>query len=327
MNAQEARATIAAQTKELVYSVNATLAGRNLTAIRPILRRIDSTGAEPHWFSELHDKHRLPNLDGKTVGSVIEKLTVCSLEKFILKDCMQLSVNPAKGIDIPELDLGIKSPSTNFCTSEPFFSAYDRLLGNESDALILLTNYQSAKNDKRNFNLHIIDARYLKGSEIADQKLCAVAKNVRKAFANDSAALQTLFRFIAYVNQGDWEANALLKLLEGDFSSGNVASIVDSVMEDGMKKNRKERHPDRMILQEVFDRLLKVKECIPAGDAVVRAVDSWVVSNLADSARYPSPNELKRLMVSPLDGKIGMSFALQWRYNFSSVFPQHRKGE
>ena len=327
MNPQEARAAIAANTAELVEFVNATLAGKNLAAIRPVLRRIDSTGTEPHWFAELRGKHQLPNLDGKTVGSVIEKLTVCCVEKFILDGCMTLSVNPAKGVDVPELDLGIKSPSTNFCTSEPFFSAYDRLLGNESDALILLTNYQSAKNDKRHFNLRIIDARYLKGSEIADRKLCAVAKSVRDAFATDCATLQTLLRFVAYVNQGDWEAAALLRLLEGDFSDIFVASSVDAAIADGVRKNQKERNSERMIPTEAFDRLKKVKETQPGRVGVVRAVDAWVVSNLSDSARYPSQNELKRLLASPLDGKIGMSSALQWRYNFSSVFPKHRKGE
>ena len=327
MNAQEARAAIAARTSELVEFINATLSGKNLSSIRPILRRIDSNGMEPHWFSELSGKHRLPNLDGKTVGSVIEKLTVCAMEKFILDGRMQLSVNPAKGIDIPELDLGIKSPSTNFCTSEPFFSAYDRLLGNDSDALILLTNYQSAKNDKRHFNLKIIDARYLKGSEIADRNLCSVAKNIRNAFASDSATLQTLLRFVAYVNQGDWEASALLKLLEGDFSDSFVSASADAAIAEGIRKNLRKKNSERKIPPAVFERLRKAKETSPGRIGVVQAVDGWVVSNLADAARYPSPNELRRLMSSPLDGKIGMSFALQWRYNFSSVFPKHRKGE
>ncbi len=327
MNAQEARTIIAAKVSTLVEFVNGILAGKNLADIRPILRRIDSTGEEPHWFAELRGKHRLPNLDGKTVGSVIEKLTVCAMEKFLLKDAIQLSVNPAKGIDVPELDLGIKSPSTNFCTSEPFFSAYDRLLGNESDVLVLLTNYQAAKKEKRHFNLRIIDARYLRGSEIADMKLCAVARNIRNAFAVDSATLQTLFRFVAYVNQGDWEASALLKLLAGDFSDAFLASSIGKVLAEGCKKNRRQQNAERMIPKDVFVRLESARSTIPLREGVIRAVDKWVVSSLSDSARYPSPSEFKRLMESPLDGKIGMSFALQWRYNFASVFPQHRKGE
>lgn len=31
-------------------------------------------------------------------------------------------------------------------------------------------------------------------------------------------------------------------------------------------------------------------------------------------------DEWNRFLASPLDGKIGMSLALQWRYNFGSLF-------
>lgn len=56
-----------------------------------------------------------------------------------------LGINPARGVDLPDIDLGIKSPSQNYCTSEPFFSAYERLLGSEHDMVVLLTDYQTAK--------------------------------------------------------------------------------------------------------------------------------------------------------------------------------------
>lgn len=327
MNKPEALSILKRNVSLLVASVNAALSGRNLTALRPILRRIDSTGAEPHWFAELRKEKRLPNLDGKTVGSVIEKLTVACIEHFLLGNKFRLSINPAKGIDIPELDLGIKSPSTNFCTSEPFYSAYDRLLGNECDALILLTNYQSAKNNAGHFNLKIIDARYLHGSEIAGRKLCAIARGVRKVFANDTPTLRTVIRFIAYVNQGDWEASALLKVLEGKLENDSIAQTVEQAICEGRQKNRKQNNPDRWIPEEAFNRLSRILETTPHTAGLIRAVDTWVVSEMADSARYPNPNELRRLLTGPLDGKIGMSFALQWRYNFAAVFPGRKKGE
>ena len=40
---------------------------------------------------------------------------------------------------------------------------------------------------------------------------------------------------------------------------------------------------------------------------------------LNDQQTLPN-NEWNRLLVSPLNGQIGMSFALQWRYNFARVF-------
>lgn len=326
MNKQEARSIVESRVPDLVKTVNDILAGRNLDAIRPILRRIDSSGTEPYWFADLREKHRLP-LDGKTVGSVIEKLTVCAMEHFILGDGIRLSVNPAKGIDVPELDLSIKSPSTNFCTSEPFRSPYERLLGNKSDALVLLTNYQSAKKDEKHFTLRIIDARYLHRSEIADQKLCAVARNVRAAFSTDSSSLEKLLRFIAHFTQGEWETSAFLELLEGDFSDDAIAKTVENLLAKGKRRNRSQRDPDRLIPERSFDRLAAVKNTAPLKTGLVRAIDEWVESTLSDRARHPSDEELEKLKTSPLDGKIGMSFALQWRYNFSSAFPEYRKGE
>jgi hypothetical protein len=53
---------------------------------------------------------------------------------------------------------------------------------------------------------------------------------------------------------------------------------------------------------------------------VIDAVDNWVVEEQGDVARLPSGDEWSRLKKSPLNGKIGMSFALQWRYNFGSLF-------
>ena len=53
---------------------------------------------------------------------------------------------------------------------------------------------------------------------------------------------------------------------------------------------------------------------------IVDAADNWVVENYKDVARLPNENEWTRLLASSLDGRIGMSFALQWRYNFGRIF-------
>ena len=53
---------------------------------------------------------------------------------------------------------------------------------------------------------------------------------------------------------------------------------------------------------------------------IIDAADNWVVENYKDFARLPNENEWRRLLTSPLNGQIGMSFAFQWRYNFSRVF-------
>ncbi|HUY90148.1 MAG TPA: hypothetical protein VMV10_15530 [Pirellulales bacterium] len=111
------------------------------------MKRIGRGGVLPHWYKNLKKKGDLPNLDGKTIGSVIEMLLVGVLETSTFRglEIPALRINPARGIDLPDLDLGVKSPSENYCTSEPFFSAYERLLGSEYDILVLLTDYQTAK--------------------------------------------------------------------------------------------------------------------------------------------------------------------------------------
>lgn len=39
----------------------------------------------PHWYTELEKTGTLPNLDGKTIGSVIEMLLVAAAEKCVFE--------------------------------------------------------------------------------------------------------------------------------------------------------------------------------------------------------------------------------------------------
>lgn len=209
MKQQEYRDRIRCNLPLVQAKLNELLTGKHLVEIESIMKRFGRNGKVPEWFELLQLEHRLPNLDGKTVGSVIEKLLVCVLEKYVLNSEIQLSINPARGVDIPELGLGVKSPSTNFDTSEPYFSAYERLLGNEYDAIILLTNYQEAKKVNP-FMLQILQIKYLNGSEIADINLCKLAMTLRSKYG-DTQELQKAIRFLSYVNHSDWEANWILR--------------------------------------------------------------------------------------------------------------------
>jgi hypothetical protein len=141
---QELREIIRARQDDIAKGINAALRGKRLSAIKPVLERVGRGGILPHWFQNLKQNGTLPNLDGKTIGSVVEMLLVGVLETSIFSGLgvAPLRINPARGVDLPDLDLGVKSPSENYCTSEPFFSAYERLLGSECDILALLTDYQ-----------------------------------------------------------------------------------------------------------------------------------------------------------------------------------------
>ena len=300
--------------------INNVLNGNDLDEIEEILKRIDTSGDLPHWFEKLKLEGSLPNLDGKTVGSVLEKLIVCIIEKYVLNGEIELNLNPARGVDIPNLELGVKSPSTNFDTSEPYFSAYERLLGNEYDAVVMLTNYQEAKSI-RPFKLQIIQIKYLRGSEIADKKLCEIAKALREKDIEETS-LKKLVRFLAYVNKSDWEAGKILKLIQNVMlNNKRIEKELTAIYKDYTVKNKKyENQYKALIPQECLDRLMSVTNISPLDQGIIKLADDWVILTQKDNGRLPNENEWNRFINGPLDGKISLSFALQWRYNFKSIF-------
>jgi hypothetical protein len=307
---------------KVIEELNLLLAGKNVLAIEPILNRIGRGGKIPHWFEQLKNDSTLPNLDGKTIGSIIEMLFVSVIEKHILNDPqIELTINPARGVDIPDLDLGIKSPSENYCTSEPFFSAYERLIGNEYDAVILLTNYQTAKS-KPPLKVSIIKYKYLKGSEIADRNLCLLGKKHRDwLLTKNEIWAKKFFKFLAYANQSDWAARQLLIILNNIDKDTAIISTIELAKKDFKKQNDKRSKDGKVEMpQSDLDIILQIANVTPLHLGVITAIDDWVAKEQKDFGRLPNDNEWDRIKNSPLDGKIGMSYALQWRYNFGALF-------
>lgn len=325
MSSQELRLKVKNSLPEIVEKLNEYLRGINVSEIKYILERVGRGGKLPHWYELLETGQSMPNLDGKTIGSVIEMTLLAVLEKHTLSefDIPPLEVNPAKGVDIPLLDLGIKSPSENFCTSEPFFSAYERLLGNESDAIVLLTDYQTAKKNPPPVRIQIIKAAYMSGSEIADRSLCAIAlKNRERLFNENQALCKKMVQFLCHLNQQDWRAKALLGLVDILYDSDEY--INNRIIELGNHFNNKVKADLKKGIEpisvEEFRKIEEIKSSNTKVPAIINACSDWVIDNHKDFARLPNDNEWKRFLRSPLDGKIGLSFALQWRYNFGSLF-------
>ncbi len=314
----------------MVAEVNRALkGGKDLTQFEVILKRLGRGGNLPTWYADLAAKKGLPNLDGKTLGSVIEMILVAVLEAKTLKAHLgtkKLSINPARGVDIPLLELGVKSPSTNFCTSEPFSSAYERIYGNEHDALILLTDYQDQKKTRDKFTVQIADAKYLEKEQIADANLCKILSKQRALLlSGEEARAQRIFRFVAHVNQSDWRAKQLLKLLGSIDSKTKVEEAIKVVTKDFKKQNGDRAKKNRLaIAQSELDQIMNVGNSDNLMVAFSDASENWIVENIGDQARLPTESEWKRLTTSKLAGEIGMSFALQWRYNFGQLFPAAR---
>lgn len=306
-----------------MQQVNAALKGNNLDAIEETLARLGRGRQVPHWFEMLKSNHTLPNLDGKTIGSVVEMLLVAVLENYTFKDLdvAELKVNPARGVDIPALGLGVKSPSTNFCTSEPYFTAYERLLGNEYDALVLLTDYQEAKANPP-LRLQITSWRYLENTEIADGTLCGVALKHRDWLLKENEAwLKKLYRFLAFINQSDWRARHLLKMVDSLGDDAAILGLIEKAEQDFQYQNtQRTKKMTELIPDSDLEALQSIREIQPLVLGVLDAADNWVTEVQKDAGRYPNENEWNRLLTSPLNGKIGMSFALQWRYNFGRLF-------
>jgi hypothetical protein len=324
----ELRQIVQSQLDPTISRVNAALRGEELDQLESVLGRLGRGGQLPHWYARLRKNHTLPNLDGKTIASVVEMILVAVLETFTLAgtDAIPLHLTAARGVDLPDLDLSVKSPSENYCTSEPFFSAYERLIGSEYDALVLLTDYQTAKK-KPPLRLQIIDHRYLKTSQIADEGLCRIARKHRDWLVRENLAwAQKVIRFLAFVNQSDWRAKYLLRLVEAMPNEKEIRKLLAQARKDFTAQNERRSARGHPLLPEAdLEALSRIETIQPLYLGVIDAADNWVVEVRKDLGRAPNENEWQRFLASPLDGLIGMSFALQWRYNFGKLFGMREK--
>ena len=325
-NKDQLREQVRTNLDSLIQAVNQSLQGKGLTKLEPVLQRIGRGGVLPHWFATLKKNGTLPNLDGKTIGSVVEMLLVAVIEtKLFAQEKIILRINPARGVDLPDLNLGVKSPSENYCTSEPFFSAYERLLGSEHDVLVLLTDYQQKKKSPP-LKLQLTDWSYLRGSELADKNLCALAlKHRDRLIRHNEAWAKKLLKFLSYINQSDWLAKRLLKavsLLDEPLeNSDRVNAFIKAAESDFQKQNvARTKKTKPLIPDEDLEVIRSLSKASPLELSIIDAADNWVVSTFHEAGRFPNTNEWEQLKKSPLNGKIGVSPALQWRYNFGPLF-------
>ena len=262
---------------QTIVELNHALQGVNLERLEPVLLRLGRDQTLPHWYEQLNDQQALPNLDGKTVGSVIEMLFVAVLETATFRDVEipQLRLNPARGVDLPDLDLSIKAPSQNYATSEPFLSAYERLLGSEYDALILLTDYQKRKLHPP-LRLQVIQWHYFLNTELADFALTEIARKHRDWLLTQSEAwTQKIFRFLAYINQSDWRAKHLLRIIDAIQEADRIQRLVLEAEIDFRKKNEQRARKDKDAIPEhEIESLLSIAEAQPITLGIIDAADN-----------------------------------------------------
>jgi len=185
----------------------------------------------------------------------------------------------------------------------------------------LLTDYQSKKNEPP-LKLQIIKWRYLTKTQVADSGLCAIARKHRDwLVADNEAKAQRVFRFLAYINQSDWRGKYILRMIDAMQSEHDVKRLIDEAERDFTTKNAKAAKKDKLPIPDSdLEAIQRIRTISPCHVGVLEAADDWIVEVLKDAARSPSSDEWSRLKSGPLDGQIGMSFALQWRYNFGRLF-------
>ena len=75
-SARDLRVHVKKKTDIIMSDLNSYLRGEKVEEIKTILQRLGRGGSLPHWYSLLEEGKSMPNLDGKTIGSVIEMILV-----------------------------------------------------------------------------------------------------------------------------------------------------------------------------------------------------------------------------------------------------------
>jgi hypothetical protein len=187
-----------------VTSVNTVLDGKDVVKLEKVLKRIGRDGNLPHWYVALKKDGTLPNMGGKTVGSVIEMLLVGVLETYTFS--------------------GMGAP----------------------------------------LKLKIISQAYLTKTEVADKNLCRIALMHRDWMVKeDEARAKRVFRFLAYVNQADWRARRLVKLVESIKREKEISPIIEKAKKEFAKSNATRLKKDKPLIPD--EDLSALSDCSKRG--------------------------------------------------------------
>lgn len=101
----------------------------------------------------------------------------------------------------------------------------------------------------------------------------------------------------------------------------SAQALIEEARLDFSKQNRSRLKKDATPFpdSELYA-IERIGSTSPVELGIIDAAENWVVEAQKDLGRPPNDNEWSRFVQSPLDGQIGMSYALQWRYNFGRLF-------
>lgn len=127
------------------------------------------------------------------------------------------------------------------------------------------------------------------------------------------ALCEKMFQFLCHLNQQDWRAKSLLKLL--DILYAPDADIDNKIAEIFVHFKSKVKADTKKGIEPIsIDEYNKIEVIMKSNTkvlAIINACNDWVIDNHKDFARLPNDNEWQRFLKSPLNEKVGLSFELQ----------------
>jgi hypothetical protein len=265
------------QLSEIRERVNQYLRGEQHERVREFVRGLEPGNVIPSWLTVLESTGHPERTDGKSLGTYIEKLLKAEIARTLR---VSITGSSALGVDIPELGVNTKATSDRQPqSSEPFSSAYERVLGARFDILVCIYNGEDFWSS-RSAHLQIVSAHYLKKTEVADRELCQTAKMLQRLsiVRNDEDLAKRALQVIAYAKKGGGGPKATAyRALKRTLASEDADQI-------------------RTAVEQCEDELFVDVKPEPLAGSV------W-----------------QEFLTSPLDGRIGISFALQWRYQFRQL--------
>jgi hypothetical protein len=246
--------------------------------------------------------------DGKSIGTFIEKLLTVLFS--IKKGCV-FTGSAAKGVDLPELNLGIKATSDRQPqSSEAFKNAYERIFGIENALLVFIYN-GTAYLSEGEANLRCVQHYLLSETNVADKGLCTSAREVRDLYREKIISTDLLKSVLRLLVISDKSKKAFLDMCR---LIREATSILNGRTKEVEFRYLNPKTPDA----KAYLSSAEVQQ------GLIAAVNAYQT----EFSAFPFANDGlitdKQLQVfdkHPLDGKISISFALQWRFQFPLLSP------
>jgi len=197
---------------------------------------------------------------------------------------IQVTGSSAGGVDIPEIGLDLKGTSERQPQSSHPFTSSYRRILG-TDYDILVSIYNGESFlSDKTASLQILHASYLKKTEVADSRLC-----------KDAKALRSMYNLSHF---GKPEAKRVLR-----------AVVYSNKMSSQFRK---------------LENALHKSESWQVVEPLLASVDDENSDKYSDADNLCTEAEWDEYIDSPLDGRISISFALQWRFQFSALVSRNQ---